>query len=867
MGKGNRSRDGRDTSILTNPQKPKKQKKGRAPLPKWLVPTLISVVAVIVVFAIVFAALVNNGVFKRNNVLVKSQEQSKFSINQMAAQIMLWYSGWVQGQNVYYQTITTSSEYDENKEFSWCWAYASSTQSDLKETISNSAEWLEELTALCDWGQKNGVAFTAEDEDTAYDAFVSAFRSQAKSYYKYGKEVGFPNADGETEQFPVDYSSYVDYPSYPYFSGFLRNIFGKGISSADFRRAAIVLTYASRVKTLKSGEYWGSDATEVAKELKENPDKYYTVDYLTYTTDDQELYYSLIGVNGGEDGVNEFKKAIVTDYIENNYFGEYNKQLANELLEKLQGKTGEDLATALEAQNLTAETFEAPVAPAAPAEGEGDGEPAGDGEGDATEGEGDVEPAGEGAPADNGLTKKQSEWLFNKDRKNGDMEVVTEEDGSSTLLVVTEVTKDDDGNVTAVKAVVKNFAETLAEAELYTLVNEVCHHLGLPHDHAAHDDEDEAEGDAEPAEGEGDATEGGTEEAAATPSAWDNLVEAMEKGANNKLPSKSSTAYVKKTDADKDVEDVKTELEGKASAEDKVAYLKEKNASENTGVTADSTVIDEAIKAVIFPEEGTVEEGTILVVETGEGNTIHLIYVSEVKTETIEPAEGEATEGEATEGEEAEGEEAGSETKTLVTFYDYSVSKYSTGLQKFLFEEVNEEDMTGGAAVGRTYPHGESNGKYTVSIVTRALGLGDDVVRGGYISYTSKESADADLKKLEGLTGAELLSKLSELSSSATTSNAITQSSISSADLKEWLFDDARQANDATVVYHEDEDGNIMEGIYLAVFLDRTSAGESNARTNVANDKADDFARGLAEDGGYKLNEKALAKIGKWLYK
>lgn len=877
MGKGYRNRDERDDAVLTKTQKPKKQKKGRQPLPKWVVPTIVTIVAVVVVFAIVFAALVNNGVFKRNNVLVKSQQQSKYSVNQMAAQIMLWYSGWVQGQNAYYGSLSdlvSYSDYDQNTEFSWCWAYATSTQTDLQETIRSSAEWLEELTALCDWGQKNGISFTSEDEENAYSSFVSAFRSQAKSYYKYANEVGFPNADGETEKYP-NYSSYVDFPEYPYFSGFLKNIFGTGIKSADFRRAATILTYAGRVKSIKTGEYWGADAETVAEEIKKNPDKYYTLDYLRYTADNEALAFDLIGVVGGEDGVNEFKKIIVTDYIKNNYYGEYNKALANKILDALKDKSGKTLEVELETQNIPVVELTAPVAEPeaaegeeAPAVGEGEGEgeePAAteddEGEGEEPAGEEPAgeepageEPVGEEAPAAE-LTEKQSEWLFNSARVADDMTIISEEDGSAALLVITEVTKDDAGKITSVKAAIKTFAEDLTEEELETLINEVCHELGLPHDHdheaeeaeepAANEEDQEG---AEPTDSEeagetedGEAAEG--EESEEETTAWDKLVETMTTGAKSKLPSTNKASYVKAADVDKDLEETKTELEAKETAEDKISYLKGKNASEYTNATADNEKIDDAVKAVVFPEEGTVEAGLIQIITIDE-NTKHLIYVSEVKTE----GEGEAA-------------------KTQVTFCDYSASEYPTKFQQFLFEEVDEETMTGGREVGRTFYQKNSDTEHIVYIVTRALSLGDEVVRGGYISYSDKESADNDLKKLEGLTGAELINKLSLINSSATTSNAITQSSVSSTDLKEWLFSESRQANDAAVVYHEDEDGNIMEGIYLAVFLDRTSAGESDARTNISQEKADDFAKGIAESGNYKLSERALGKVGSFLYR
>ncbi len=854
MGKGNRSRDGRDDSILTKTQKPKKQKRGHRPLPKWLVPTLVSIVAVVVVFAIVFAALVNNGVFKRNNVLVKSQQQSKFTVNQMAAQIMLWYSGWVQGQNAYYSTISTSTEYNQNTEFSWCWAYASTSQTNLKETIADSADWLEEMVALCDWGLKNNVPFTAEDEETAYETFVSAFRSQAKSYYKYANEVGFPNDAGETEKFPYDYSSYVDYPSYPYFSGFLRNIFGKGISGADFHRAANILTYASRVKTLKEAEYWNADETTVDEELKENPGNYYSADYLKYTADEFALTLELIKAAGGEDGVNAYKKLIVQHYIEENYFGEYNKLFANKLLDALKDKTGDDLAAALEANGLAAIDLEKPaVEPAAEGgeegEGEGDAEPAEGGE--EGDGEGDAEPA-EGGEEEGGLTKKQSDWLFNKDRAANNMGVITEEDGSSTLLVITDVTKDDDGNVTAVKAVVKNFSETLSEDELNVLFNEVCHHLDLPHDDA-HADEEAPEGDAEPAEGEGEGdaepAEGGEEgdgepaegeeEPAEEDTVWDDLVEAMEAGAKNELPKEATIAYTKAADLDKKVEDTKTALEAKETVDDKVSYLKDEGASENLGTTADNQNIAAEIKAVIFPEEGTVEAGLVQIVEV-EG-VKHLIYVSEVKTD----GEGEAA-------------------KTLVTFYDYTPSEYSTEFQKWLFAEVDTDSMISSRAVGKTFYDEETGAVY---IITRALGLGVDAVRGAYASFTSLDAAQAAKEQLKGLTGIELVNKLAEIKSDATASSKITEASISSETLKAWLFSDERAENDYDVIYEEDEKGNVLNGIYVAVYLAKTSEGESDARSTIADEKADDFAHELAESGNYKLNEKALAKVGTWLYK
>ena len=58
----------------------------------------------------------------------------------------------------------------------------------------------------------------------------------------------------------------------------------------------------------------------------------------------------------------------------------------------------------------------------------------------------------------------------------------------------------------------------------------------------------------------------------------------------------------------------------------------------------------------------------------------------------------------------------------------------------------------------------------------------------------------------------------------------------------------------------KDENNNI-NGLYVAVFLYRTTEGESDARTSYADEATDEWAHKLAEDGGYQLSASALAKI------
>ena len=769
MGKGYRNRDGRvtDDSILTKPKKMKKQKKSRTPLPKWVVPVIVSVVAVAVVFAIVFAALASGGTFKRNNILVKSQKTSKYNINEITAQILLWDLAWAQGEYYYDSIYGSNSSSDESQKIEMSLSNANATKVSLNYSIQQYAQWLSQLTALCDWGKEHGIEFTAQDEENAYSSLLSDFRNQAKSYYQYAYEVGFlDETTNERVKFPVNYSSYVDNDNLPYFYEFITEIFGAGIKEADFRRAATISNYASRVITIREADYWNADQSEIEKELKANPEKYYSLDYLQYAADkDDALRASLEAATDAE----TFKKLIVSDYVKKNYVVKYNEGKAEAMQEKIADKEGADLIAAFAENNLP----------------------------EATE---YTKPAEEGKAA-TGLTKEQTEWLFSSDRAVGNIGVVTEESGLQSLLVITDLTKDGEGNVTAVTASVKTFDDKLSEEDEEKLINEVCNRLLS---------------DAEAVEIEG----------------MEDLVEAMKTGASNALPDESTGYYyVKAADLDEKINEFKTNFD---KAEDKAAYMAENNVPHNEGMTKD--YVDDALKDLLFPAEGHVAVGLTQIVDTDNGDVKHLIYVSEVKTE-------------------GEGEGA----KTLVSFYDYSVSKYSTKFQEWLFQDVNEETMTGFPEAGETFV----DDKKTVYLVTRALGLGKDIIRGGFATFTDKDAADKAKAQLDGLTGVNLLLKLKEVATSAIISidgYQLGESGVkqNSAALSDWLFDDSRAENDCAVI---DSTSGGASSYYIAVYLDKASQGESAARNNYASEQESDWAKSFVEEHGYKVSESALKKI------
>lgn len=818
MGKGYRNRDDRSLAgeILTKTAKTKKKKKIRGPMPKWIVPTIATVLVVCAVVGAVFGILSGNGVFKRNNVLVKSQVDGKYSVNQHAASILSWYSGWQQGLRAYWNALVSDgSTSNSSNQFVYCWSYASAARTNAHDVIEESADWFKELVALCDFGSKNGEVFTAEDEQTAYDNFIAEFKSQAKLYYSY-----FASGQG--------IENHVDSSTSPYFSAYLKDVFGSGLNSSDFRRAATIWNYANRVMAIQEAGYWNADPTTIDEEIAKNPDKYYSVGYLKYEADSEELAAALAAATDAD----AFKKLILADYVSDNYFAAYNQILADTTLNAVKDKDAETIAEALEAQGMTAADY------------------------------------ANSEEAETGLTEAQKKWLFDADRAAFNATTVKEEDGSVTVIVLTEVTKDEAGKVTAVKAARKSFAATLNEEELAKVTNELCHHLDLPHDH---EDLDET---------------------------LEKLAENLKSGASAKLPTASSILYAKKTDVEKDVEELKKGLE---EAEDKTSYLSQKNVPSSLGIGIDKKdEMDEAIAAFVFGED--TKAGDIKVISTNDGRTRHLIYISEITTGTTEETEtseetattatapsatsapldepillttsnGEGSgETETGEGDDVmtitgEGGEEGEDIATAettdtkkVSYYDYSVSIYESAFEQWLFQDVNEETMEGGKAVGTVYLS-----EKTVYYVTRALDLGEDVIRGGYASFEGIDAARAAKETLSGLTGGKLLVKLSDVDASSitTTTNgtSIKESSLSSADLKAWLFSDERKTGDYDVIYNEDEDGNILSGIYLAVYLGRVPSGEFDARTNYADEAGEEWIHNYVAENGYEMSASALAKI------
>ena len=147
-------------------------------------------------------------------------------------------------------------------------------------------------------------------------------------------------------------------------------------------------------------------------------------------------------------------------------------------------------------------------------------------------------------------------------------------------------------------------------------------------------------------------------------------------------------------------------------------------------------------------------------------------------------------------------------------------------------------------------------------------------VYAAYQLYETEKDAIKALKKLNGLTGYDLLDMFTSfkrreemgdnneegyapgyvVTTSPTISVDMVKSDITDENLKNWLFDANRKTNDVEII--KTADG---KGYYLAAFSSSEQAWTRNARSGWVNKSFEDHIKTLV--GDYKINEEAMAKV------
>ena len=327
-------------------------------------------------------------------------------------------------------------------------------------------------------------------------------------------------------------------------------------------------------------------------------------------------------------------------------------------------------------------------------------------------------------------------------------------------------------------------------------------------------------------------------------------------------PSYPEVSYKKADDQAKDFETLL-----KAEGADKNKLLEDADAKTVTGVTSStvSSVLPEAVR-----DEATkngVKEGDILVVN--KDDVSYVIFIKGGSPKKVDVTY-------ATFNGDVYYQIINDLTTSLNKVYptdktaNYKSDAKEDTYEAWLSELSDKNTLTsarkeGEAKYFKTEPTDKEkeDGKKTTYDVYMVINTPmyldkETVVNGGYVLFSDKnfaEAANNALQTLANKTNAELTNALQALNSSATVSSTIKESSVTDTKLKEWLFSDARVANESAVVPNTSG-----SGAYVAVFVEDGEAWYSTAKSNYVNEQLQGWMDGLAAQ--YTPNEKALNRIG-----
>ncbi|MBE6589307.1 MAG: hypothetical protein E7643_03940 [Ruminococcaceae bacterium] len=262
MGKGKRNRQLHLEDKLANPERYKEEKKPFR-MPKWATRTICIAVLVLVVAAIVLTAMVQNGVFLRTQVLVNSTEGYK--LNRQMASFIVWQSLYQQGyQDWYYayyglteDTNKITETYSSPSEYGIMYA-AQSTTSFLRDVIDSSADYLAELVAGADAGVKAGFVLDEYDQ-IAIDEMVDWIKNLQKN--------AVPDAS---------------------LNSFLGVYVGKGVTETDVRDAAeLMAMYTKYCDYVKFDMDKKPSKNTLLTFIAENPANHYEAVYRAYKAESE----------------------------------------------------------------------------------------------------------------------------------------------------------------------------------------------------------------------------------------------------------------------------------------------------------------------------------------------------------------------------------------------------------------------------------------------------------------------------------------------------------------------------------------------------------------------------------------------------
>ena len=421
MGKGNRNRQNRETELLAQAQagkatpKTPKKKRYRKPLSEAAKNVIAGAVALVLIAAIVVGSLASAGTFKRGNILIHSKT-GDYDINQQMATYMVWdalyYTGYYQWQ-YYSSSIKESTGITSQDEY--CLAYAmSGVQETLLTSINTYVDTLKEYVAVCDAAAELGISVSKEELKEAENDAADQIEYMASASNLQNTK------------------------------GFLNYYIGNNVKMRDIKATARLQKLYSKVMESEQLKAEAAVTDEIlAKYRDENPESFYSTDYLSFATKDAALKDKLLAATS----VEQFKTLIAENEFnngDNDYKTVFNKhgtsihEDATKLEAALEKKTSmDDLNTAITAQKTAEEGKTALL-------GEND----------------NIATYTKGKE---GLNQSVSDWLFKTGRAQFDSDIIATEDALYVVVCATAPATEDEK--TTATALVKAF--TLSEGESY----------------------------------------------------------------------------------------------------------------------------------------------------------------------------------------------------------------------------------------------------------------------------------------------------------------------------------------------------------------------------------------------------------------
>ena len=295
MGKGRRNRERHLQQTLSG-HTVKAKKAQKSPVPTWLPSVIALVVVIAIMIPLIASAISGSGVIARNRILIESQS-GKYDVNQQVATFVAWEAMYESGlqQYQYMQYGIVDDDYGITKYYTME-DYAllmaqSGLQSALRDCIDSVVDTLKRYVAVCDLAYKEGVKLDDADE-ASVEEVIDWLRSMQE-------ELGYST-----------------------FSSFLKTMMGEGMKEKDVRRAVeMVVLYNKYVKQKQLALDSVITMGDLTKYRDENPDSFYKIDYLKFSTTDKAASEVLAATKNAK----EFKEAVVKIHFDENYKSLYNQ--------------------------------------------------------------------------------------------------------------------------------------------------------------------------------------------------------------------------------------------------------------------------------------------------------------------------------------------------------------------------------------------------------------------------------------------------------------------------------------------------------------------------------------------------------------